>query len=557
MIYTRLGKHTVNAVRFAEIMQVLVRYGFADLLRRAGFHDGLPARVLRGLNLMDAPSGEPATLGARMRAALSELGPTFVKLGQVLSTRPDLIGSRIANELVALQDEVQPVPFEKIAPIIEEDLGAPIGELFISFDEQPVGTASLSQVYRAVLQSGDNAAVKVQRPDIAKVIESDLSLMRSMAEWIGEHLEDSRLLDPVGIIDEFARSIRRELDFTIEARVIARFVENFSDEPRVVIPKLHGGLCSPRVLTMEWIDGVRVDNLDVYGERNSDPKIVAVAGCEILCRMVFEHRLFHADPHPGNIFLTRDNRLAFLDLGMAGHLEKADVAAFADLFLAIFQGDSHACVEAILNLTTQAEPTSPETLTHEIADFIAFEAQSIVGGGQVARGIETAVQIVRRHNLELAPRFSLLLKALATIEMVGRKLDPDMDMIPVIRPYLERLIKSRYSPGFFLREAQQQATGLLRLSRQAPGDITQLLHQLRTGRFKFQVHHEHLENLANTIDRASKRNAVAMVIAALVVGSSLLITTDSAMYRFGVVGFIVAGVLGFMLVISILWGRGI
>ena len=273
--------------------------------------------------------------------------------------------------------------------------------------------------------------------------------------------------------------------------------------------------------------------------------------------MVFEHRLFHADPHPGNIFLVRDNRIAFLDLGMAGHLEEADILLISDLFHAIFRGDSKACMEAVLQLTTQGDPERPEALLHELAEFIAFEAPSIISGGQALRGIEAIVQIMRRHNLEPTPRFSLLIKGLATIEIVGRSLYPDLDMLPILQPYLQKLFLARYSPANLMAQAQAQAGSLARLGRQAPEDITVLLRQLRRGKLKFQIHHEHLENLSNTIDRSSKRNAVAMVIAALVVGSSLLVTTDSSMVHLGVVGYLVVGVLGFMLVISILWGKGI
>ncbi|HNY87588.1 MAG TPA: AarF/ABC1/UbiB kinase family protein [Candidatus Hydrogenedentes bacterium] len=557
MMYTRLGRNTVNAVRLAEIMQVLVRHGFADLLNRAGFYNGLPARLLQGLNLMNAPEGEAATLGQRLREALAELGPTFVKMGQILSTRPDLVGASISQELVSLQDRVSPIPWEIMSLRIEDALNVPLDEVFASISHDAVASASLSQVYRAVLRTGEQVAVKVQRPDIEKTIESDLSLMRSAAEWIADHLEETRLFDPVGIVDEFARSIRRELDFTIEAMVVEQFGRNFADDERVVIPRVHRQYSSRRLLMLEWVDGVRADSLDDYPKRNSDPKTVAVQGCEILCRMVFEHRLFHADPHPGNIFLVGDNRIAFLDLGMAGHLEESDIVLIADLFHAIFRGDSRACMEAVLQLTTQGDPDRPEALQHELAEFIAFEAPAIISGGQALRGLEATVQIMRRHNLEPAPRFSLLIKGLATIEVVGRSLYPDLDMLPILQPYLQKLVLARYSPSSLLAQAQAQAGSLARLGRQAPEDITVLLRQLRRGKLKFQIHHEHLENLSNTIDRSSKRNAVAMVIAALVVGSSLLVTTNSSMVHLGIAGYLVAGALGFMLVISILWGKGI
>lgn len=554
MYYTRLGKHTVNAVRLAEILQVMIKHGFADLLRRAGFHDGLPARVLRGLNLY-APSGEPATFGHRLRSALTDLGPTFVKMGQVLSTRPDLVGAEIAQELAKLQDQVEPFPLEKMAEMFHESFGGPVEELFGAFDSNPIAAASLSQVYQATLKTGEKVAVKVQRPGVERTIESDLSLMRQIAEWIGDHLDESIFLDPPGIVDEFARSIRRELDFTIEARVIQQFRKNLMGNENVFIANTYPELCSKRILTMDWIDGVRVDRFDEYEARNCDRATIARIGCETLCQMVCEQRLFHADPHPGNIFIVRDNQLAYLDLGMAGHVERADVSAISDLFLAIFHGDAAECVAAILNLTTGEPPEDCSGLEHEIAEFIAFEAHTIIGGGQVARGIERAVQILRRYRLELAPRFSMLLKALATIESVGRTLDPDLDFVTIIQPYLERFVLSRYHPQYILREARHNAGAYLKLGRQLPEDLSYLLRQLRRGRLRFQIHHEYLENLAATIDRSSNRSAVSMITAALIVGSSLLIATNSPLSRLGIAGYIFAGFLGLALVISILWSR--
>lgn len=554
MAYTKIGKHTVNAVRFAEIVQVFVRHGFADLIQRAGLHKGLPGKLLQGMRLVSEPVGEPATFGNRLREALTDLGPTFIKFGQILSTRPDLVGHVIANDLTGLQDEVEPIPFSRIKPVIEQELHGSIDDLFASIEHAPVASASLSQVYRAVLKSGEIVAVKVQRPDIEGTIESDISLMQTVAQWITEYLDEQRMLDPPGIVEEFARSIRREMDFEIEARIALQFAANFSDEPRIVIPKVYASLCSRHVLTLEWIDGVPVDTIAAYADRNSDPVEVARIGCEAICKMVFEHHLFHADPHPGNIFLLRDNRLAFLDLGMSGHLELGDVQALSDLFLSIFNTDSEECLEAVLRLSSSDEPSNRSLLAHEIAEYVAFEAKVIVGGGQIARGIELAVQIMRRHNLELAPRFSLLLKALITIEIVGRQLDPKMDMTSVIQPYIEKMIFSRYTPEKLFKEIRVHAGGYLRLSRQAPTDIAHLLRQLRSGKMKIHIHHEHLDKMASTIDRSSKRNAVAMVTASLIVGSSLLVSTESALTKLGIAGFVAAGLLGVFLIVSILWG---
>ncbi len=555
MNYAKLGQHTVNAVRFAEIVQVLAKHGFADLFQRAGFHDGLPAKVLRSLNLLDAPAGERATIGERLRAALSELGPTYVKLGQVLSTRPDLIGQPMADELSHLQDRVEPMPFEKIETVVTDALGEGVDSLFAHFDRNPVASASLSQVYRARLHDGQDVAVKIMRPGAAKVIESDLRLMRQIAEWIGETVTEASIVDPPAVVDEFARSIRRELDLHIEARIIERFRHNFLGVDYVVIPAVHSEFSTESMLTMDWIDGVRVDRLAAYADRNSDAATVARQGCEALCKMVFEDHLFHADPHPGNVLLTRDNTLAFIDFGMAGHLERMDVAAIADLFVAIFHQDSRECVSAILMLTADSEPPDRELLEHEITDFIAFEAQSIISSGQVARGIERAVGILHKHELQLAPRFSLLLKGLATIEVVGRKLDPDLDFLPILEPYVQNLVLSRYQPAQMIKDAQHNANALLKLSRQIPTDLSTLLQQLRKGKMKFHLHHEHLENLAATIDRASNRNAMAVIVAAIILGSSWIISIESRLSNLGITGFALAGFLGIYLIISILRSR--
>ena len=311
------GKRVGNVVRLAELVQVLVRHGFADLVRRAGLHEGIPAKLLRGLHIIEGPSGEPETFGRRLRAALAELGPTFVKCGQILSTRPDLISPEIGKELELLQDRVDAMPFEKMKPVIENELNASVDELFASFEENPVAAASLSQVYRAVLKDGRAVAVKIQRPNAERAIEADLSLMHSIAEWLVEHSEDLRSLDPLGMVEEFGRSIRRELDFTIEARVIDRFRKNFEEIDNVFVPATYAELSAKRVLTMDWVDGVRLDAIDHYAERACDPKTVAAIGCDVVCKQVFDYRLFHADPpsrqHPHHA--RQPNRLSRLRHG--------------------------------------------------------------------------------------------------------------------------------------------------------------------------------------------------------------------------------------------------
>lgn len=554
--YTGLGRHTRNALRLTQVLQVLIKHGFAGLVRRVRLDQRLPAKLLRGLNL-EAPEGEPETFGLRMRAALTELGPSFIKFGQILSTRPDLIGADVARELSALQDAVAPLPFELMAPVIEESFGAPIAELFAAFDTTPVASASLAQVYKAELFDGEEVAVKVRRPRIEYIIEADIRLMRQIAQLVDSYVDELHWIDLPALVEEFGRNIRRELDFLLEARAIEQFSENFAHNDLLLVPRLFCDWCTSSVLTMEWIHGVRVDTWEEYETRNCVREIIAENGCKILCEMIFEHGLFHGDPHPGNIFITKNNQLALLDYGMVGHLDKSDAADIADLFYSVFKQDSKECVEALLVLTMSADPENRDALQHEISEFIALEAEAIVSSGQIAKGLERAIEILRRHHLQLAPRFSLLIKALATIEHVAHQLDPKMDMLPILKPYIQQVVSQRYNPFQIAKDTQQSLASLQRLLRQLPQDLTQLFRQLRRGSFKVHIHHEHLDQLSMVVDRSSNRISVSLIVAALIVGSSIMVRMEGNLSNLGVAGFICAGLLGFGVVGSILWSRKI
>lgn len=555
MPYRSLAKRVGNVVRLAEVIQILAKHGFADIVRRGGLHEGLPAKVLRQLHLIEPPEKSIETRGARLRAALMELGPTFVKFGQVLSTRPDLIGKKICDDLMELQDRVKALPFDKMAPVIQKNLGAGVKDLYGEFDTDAVASASLSQVYRARTKEGHPVAVKVQRPRAQQTIEADLSLLMSLAEWVTEHMEEVSWMDLTGAVEEFDRSIKRELDFTVEARIIERFHSNYKEDETVFIPQVYRELSARQVLTMDWVECVRLDALAAFPARNCNPKTIAKLGCDTLCKQVFDFRLFHADPHPGNIQVLRDNRIVFLDYGMVGNLERVDVVAIADLLRSIFYEDSHSCVRALLLFTTAIDVEDRTALEHEVGEFIAFEAQAVVNSGELGKAIERVTRILRKHKLQLAPRYSLLLKALATVESSGHQLDPDLDMIPIIRPYVERIVEERFSPLALAKEARKNLSALLRMGQQLPADVQQLLRLLRHGKLKMTMNHEGLDRLANVTDRASNRITFGLIAGSLIIGSSLLMFQDVGGGQIGLAGFVVAGILGVFLLISILRSR--
>jgi len=555
MNYRGLAKRVGNAVRLAEIVQVLVKHGFSDIVGRLGLTEGLPAKALRALNLVEQAEAHPNTLGKRFRAVLMELGPTAVKFGQVLSTRPDLIGPGLAEELGILQDRVAAIDFDRIAPILAESLGGPVDECFAEFDRRPMAAASLSQVYRAKLPDGTPVVVKVQRPGIRAVIESDLSLMETIAEWVRDNVSDFDWMDPVGTVREFARSVRRELDFTTEASMIERFRAHHEDIDEVFIPLVYPEFSSELVLTMDFVDGVRIDDLDAYAVRNCDPERVAATALDILCKQIFEFRLFHADPHPGNIKLMQDDTIAFIDYGMVGHLERSDVEAMAELLGAMISHSTERAVRALMAFTPNEDVEPPEALVNDIGDFVAFEAPLLVQGGEFSAAVHFVTETLRQNQLQIKPRFSLLLKALATIEVTAHRIDPDLELIPVLRPYIEHIAVDRFSPPNLFEGAQYDLPALARMAREAPGDAFGLLRKLRRGRFHLTVTAEGLQHLSSALDRASNRVAFAVIMGGLIIGSSILMSAELAPRGIGLVGFSIAGVLGLGLAISILRSR--
>jgi len=552
VIYSRWQRQATNTVRLFEIFQVFAKHGFYDLLSRLGLIQRLPWSLYK--QIREGFPNIELSWGERLRQALTELGPTFVKMGQVLSTRPDLVGSNIAQELSLLQDRVAPLPYEEIVKTIEGAFKKPLNEIFPSFDVCPVAAGSLSQVHQATLHDGTRVAVKVKRTGIDRVIATDIELMKTIASWLEGHPEVA-FLKPMGIINEFARSIRRELNFLIEARVIQIFRKNMIDQKNVFIPKVYKTYSTSEILTMEWVDGVRIDQFNQYDVRNCDRKTIARLGCEILCKMICEDKLFHADPHPGNIFITYNNQIAFLDLGMAGSLDSQDVMLITNLLMAIFHQDVKQCTQAVLALCSRPDFKEIKSLEYEISDFLAFEAYLIISTGQVGKGIERAIEILRNHGLELEPRFTLLLKALATIESVGRQLDPELDFVSIIQPYFERFMLSKYEFTNLSREITQQLNILWKFFVELPDDIRSITAQMRSGELKFHIHHEYLEKLANTLDRASSRISISMITASLIIGSSLLLTTSSTTRQLGILGFTLAGFLAIYLIFSILFSK--
>ena len=551
----RITRGIRNAKRLAEVVRVLARHGFGEVVARLHLLDAIPARLAAGLRLTPDSAKQQASRGERLRAVLVELGPTYVKLGQVLSTRPDLIPPDICADLETLQDRVPPVSNEEAAQVILDELGLSPGEVFGSFEETPVASASISQVHRATLKDGTAVAVKVQRPGIAAVIDADVELLGSVAQWVVERGIQTPGFDPAGTVEEFSRSVRRELDFVHEARTAERFARNFSGCDIVHFPTVYPDVSTSRVLAMEWIAGTSLRDTDRLCQEGHDLRRIAQHGVEVVLRQIFEHGLFHGDPHPGNIFVLPGDVICLLDYGMVGQLTPDDTERFADLLLAVFHKDVSQATSAVLELAATDAAPDRKALERDLHEFIEFDAERIMEGLAFGEAMNHVVGILRQHSLVLPARYTLLIKALATMEQVGRDLDPSLDIAAQMRPYVEQLLKRRYSARRVVSDVSRALRETVTLGRSLPGDVRELVASFRRGGFKIAFRPEDIHRVTEVHERSANRMTFGMIIGALIVGSSLLMQLSSGpsflgLPVIGLVGYLIAAVLGLAMVFS-------
>jgi ubiquinone biosynthesis protein len=548
------GKTYRQLSRYRHIVRVLVKYGFGELFHRLRLweHVNIERRILR------RPAREFAhlSLPERLRLALEELGPTFVKLGQVLSTRPDLVPREFIIELEKLQSNVTPVSSEIALATIQSELGRPIEEVFASFEQKPVAAASLAQVHRATVKPGKTVAVKMLRPGIQDVIELDLEIMRSIAGLMDRYIEEARLIGAVEIAQEFSSNIRKELDLRLEANNMRRSAYNFSDDPTIYVPEVYSEFCTKRLLVMEYIDGINVSDVKRLHEDGFDLTLIARRGVDIALKSTFEHGFFHADPHPGNIFILRDNVICLLDYGMMGTISSRQRESMARLAAGIINRDEKGMVKSLEGLVEAKGPVNVERLEADMADLAQQYDYLPLGDIRFGTLLYQVVDLLVQHHLRLQTHLVWLFKAVATIEDVAHNLDANFDMIECARPYAQRILRRRINPIRQARELYLPVLDLLDLAKELPYAAKDIVHQLREGRITIKYEHVGLESTRRTLDHVANRIALAIVLAALIVGSSLLVYAKvpplvSDISIIGIVGYGIAWTLGIWLVFSI------
>lgn len=556
MVFTKLKRRYKNLNRLRQIVNILIKYGFDYFVKQLG----LTNLISKGGKILKLKPFKIAQLPLpiRVRLALEELGPTFVKLGQILSTRPDLIPQDYIIELQKLQDEVPPFAYDQVEQIINRELGADIPKIFKSFEQKAFAAASLGQVHQAILEDGDKAVVKVQRPDIEKVIETDLDILFDLARLTEKHIPASRLYNPVGIVEEFTKVIRSELDYGTEGRNAERFRKNFEDDKMIYTPKIYWEFSSRRILTMELIEGIKINNLKELNKVGYNRKKIAENVAKAFIKQILIDGFFHADPHPGNMLVMKDGIIGFMDFGMMGRLDEEMREKGIDLFVAVLERNPNKIINEMLNLgITSQEEIDTRSLKIDIKEMLDQYYDKPLKEIILGELISQLVEISIKYHIKMPAEFALLGKSLITIEGIGSELDPDFNLAEIAKPYAKDVILERKSPQRLILKLSNDLAELYNLIILIPRQLSKTLKKMEKGVFKLEFQHRGLENLINALDKAANRIAYSLILAAIIVGSSLIMQTNKGPIFMGfpvigVLGFLIAGVLGLGLVIIIL-----
>ena len=550
-------QHLKHLRRYREIVRVLIRHGFGGLVDQLGL---LPALSLPQRLLRRKAEGPPLSPSEHIRLAIEELGPTFIKLGQILSTRPDLIPPAYILELSKLQDTVPPAGWEAIKAQIETELDGTLEELFASFEAEPLAAASLAQVHAATLPSGEEVVVKVQRPGIEEIIAVDLEILFDLARLIQERTPLSELYDLPEIAEEFAFTLRAEMDYRREGRNADRFRRNFADDPSLYIPKVYWDYTTGRVLVLERIRGLKIDDIEALDAARVDRHQVAESSARIIIKEVLEDGFFHADPHPGNFFVMDGAIIGAMDFGMVGRLSPALKNELIRLYVVAIGLDSERLMEQLIRMGAAGYQVDRAGLKRDLERLLSEYYGSSLKEIRALEVVEEVMPIAFRHHLHLPSELWLLGKTLGMMEGAGLKLDPDFDIFEFSEPHVRRLVWQLASPRLWGRKLAQGASDWGELLTTFPRRAPRLLEQLEQGELRFTLSLQETDRALGKMDRIANRLAVTTLIAALIVSLALLMPLVAAGGRgfafwLVVAGFAAAALLGFTLLISI-WRAG-
>lgn len=534
-----------NLKRLNEIIAVLNKYDFGFVAIKIQLKSKIP--LIDHSYEYESIEELDETLPVRLRQVLQELGTTYIKLGQTLSTRPDLVGDDFAREFSKLQDDNPPLDFKLIRKVVESELGDRLENLFLEFDEEPLASASIGQVHRAVLNDNREVAVKIQKPGVEELVKTDLSMMKFLAKRIDEFIPPARNYNLPGIVNEFERSILKEIDYIQEVRNINVFNNNFKDVDYVYVPRTHAPYCTPKVMTMELVKGTKVSEV-VLHPQEFNPKLIARRGVESYFKQIMIDGFFHADPHSANIYILEDNVICFLDFGMMGILDADFQENLAELFIYFMDTNVNGIINQLMYMDILEQDARSRSLKYDLTDlmyrYYGTELKGIQGG------MEDLVSLMRKYGVSLPREFVLMARGIAMLEELGLQLDPEFNAVEILKPMTIKIVKKKFSPFKLVDFIKDNIFEVEHLLKTLPRSINRTLYKIEEGKFTLEVEHKDLERISNKI-------SMALIISALLIGSSLTILSDKGILILGlpflgVIGFTLSAILGFWMVISLM-----
>ncbi|MDP3764986.1 MAG: AarF/ABC1/UbiB kinase family protein [Nanoarchaeota archaeon] len=552
-----LIKEVRDINRFNQILIVLFEEGFDLLLTKVKLRHHIPLTKRLKSKLKKSQDIKPEV---RLRKTLERLGPTFIKFGQVLSVRPDLIPKEYSKELEKLQDSVPEFPFSEVESIIEKDFGKGIEHLFLHFEKKPIASASISQVHKAILKNGEKVAVKVQRPNVKHIMETDIEIMFYFANLLETHAEKIRRFTPVKIVNEFKDWTEKELDFRLEARNAKRFYQNFKGSNTVHIPKVYDELTSESVLTLEFIEGIELHKIKEIKKRKLDFNEIIKNGFNAIMTQVFVHGIFHADPHPGNIIVMSKNSIAFVDFGIVGYFDEKLKNKCIDLLYGIVEQNDELIMETLVSMGMESDDINYEQLKSDIGFIIQPLNYSTIKDIKISKVLEEILDIALRHRLKVPAPFVLFGKTIITLEGIAIEYDPNFKLIETAKPFIEGVIAKRSNPFYIWKSFVHNMNKYRRFAEEFPEKAEMALQKIQTGSIKVDIEDTDIKTLSLEIDRSSNRVAYGLLIAALLITSAILIQVEKGPTILGIpflsfFSFLFASILVFILFISIVRER--
>jgi ubiquinone biosynthesis protein len=527
--------------RLKEISGILIRHGLGEFTQRLN----LPRAVEKAsewLHLKSPDARESLPTPVRLRLAFEELGTTFIKLGQILSTRVDVFPPEWIAEFEKLQNRVPPIPPKDVPRILRNALVADPDTVFASFDPEPIGSASIAQVHKAWLKDGTPVAVKLRRPGVVEKVEADLRILSYLATLIELEFPDSRRYQPSEIVDQFARSLRRELDLAVEARNMERFARDFADDPEVVVPKVYWDYTNATINVQSYIDGLPAYALGQLTEHGLDPVEFARRGANAVLRMILVNGFFHADPHPGNVFFLKDHKIAFIDFGMVGRLSHARRDEIVDMLAALSEHDERAMLDVLIEWTG-ATPVDEQKFAYDISELMFAYDHVPLKNLSISQLINDIMALIRDNSILLPSDLALLFKALITLEGLGRQLDPNFQLVEHITPFVREIIVARYQPKMLLQRSKHTLAEMVGMLAGLPRDLIRIGKDVRQGKFRINLDMQRLDRFGHQLDKSANRLTMGIVTGCLIIGSAIVMTVNAGPKLFGLPFF---GFLGFM-----------